>query len=792
MFLKKLVLHKFKRFFLSGVEHFEYIPNNNVTVIAWGNGLGKSSLLSQIHPLPADLKKDYKEDGYKYIEFSIGNDEYIASSGYVGKNKHSFIKNQIELNPSGTGAVQKQLVEEHLKLNSNIFSILLGTEVFTTMPPTTRKYWFSLLSPVDYTFPIKIWNNLRTRARDLVGSIKMFQDELIKKSELMLDKEKLVILKKEANSLEIAITSLSNTLIHTTKEDINIDIEGTMDRYDMYHSIVKDIIPILNITKLNDAYVKQGILDTEITNVTKELDNNAKLIQALDIQSSDKLVIEIESITTTIEEVKKYLPQDVIIGSSNRLNQILTSIREESRGYLNYLLQPDIQSLGSRKELLDIDKSIETLNIQANQLHGNITIIKNQIQELRNSSSHNVTCPNCSHSWHYDTQPQIVKLTETLTSLEAKYKSLVEQLDVLKKTRGKLVTKIDMLDRLIHIISNSEIKIFYKYQEDTSIETIPSLLNEARIGIEHLIQLESYTQQLETYKKQQSVYEETQKLAKQLGVSSIDKVEKTIEELTIRKQKLLRDSELLKRFIQSKTKLNEIILDIKKWYEYQHTEKQYKIISKHNELIQEYIGKLKLQLATIQKQVNESDTNLAIVDNLQKSITTYKDKLEVLSRMIEVLSPESGLIAKSINSFLNGYLSEMNNIINSVWSYNMELLPCEIDSDSDLNYKFKVKVNHDEIIEDVSKLSSSMQEIVNLAFKIVFVKYLGLANYPLILDEFGRTMDAEHRQSAYDIIDRVLSHNFNQIILVCHFESMYSRFVNADFLELKEYKNTIH
>ena len=122
----------------------------------------------------------------------------------------------------------------------------------------------------------------------------------------------------------------------------------------------------------------------------------------------------------------------------------------------------------------------------------------------------------------------------------------------------------------------------------------------------------------------------------------------------------------------------------------------------------------------------------------------------------------------------------------------MELLPCEIDSDSDLNYKFKVKVNHDEIIEDVSKLSSSMQEIVNLAFKIVFVKYLGLANYPLILDEFGRTMDAEHRQTAYDIIDRVLSHNFNQIILVCHFESMYSRFVNADFLELKECVNTIH
>ena len=63
MLLKKVVLHKFKRFFLSGVEHFVYTPDSNITIIAWANGMGKSSLLSQLNPLPADLKKDYREDG---------------------------------------------------------------------------------------------------------------------------------------------------------------------------------------------------------------------------------------------------------------------------------------------------------------------------------------------------------------------------------------------------------------------------------------------------------------------------------------------------------------------------------------------------------------------------------------------------------------------------------------------------------------------------------------------------------------------------------------------------------
>lgn len=791
MVLKKLVLHRFKRFFLSGVEHFEYIPNSNVTVIAWGNGLGKSSLLSQLHPLPADLKKDYREDGYKYLEFTIGTDNYIASSGYVAKGKHSFIKNDIELNTSGTGAVQKQLVEEHLKLTANIFAILLGTEAFTLMPPTTRKYWFSMLSPVDYTFPIKVWNNLRSRARDLVGSIKMFQDEMIKKTELIVDKDRLKALKYEALQLETSISSLSNTIVNTSLEDINIDIEGSIDRYEAYEKVKNASIAILNITKLDEAYVKQGNLEAELKNINKELEEKAKLVTALDNQANHKIEDELKMLNVSIEEIKKYLPEGYILGSSEQLSKILASIREESRNYLNYLLQPEIESLGGRKELLELDKKIEASVIKANHIAGNLTGIKNQLQELLTSNSHSVTCPNCNHSWHYDTKPQIDAANKAKSELELQLSTVSEELKNFKSTREKIVLKIESLDKLIGLIHNPSIQLFYRYTEETSISSIPSLLNEATIGITYLAKLESYTTRLEALKKQQAIQEETQQLAQQLGISSIDSVEKTITELTTRKQKILVELEALRKLIDAEVKLKSITEDIKKWYEHMHNEKQYKILMKHNSLIQGYIGELKLNLATIQKQVSESDTNIAIVENIQKSIDSYKIKLSVLGKMIEALSPESGLIAKSINSFLNGYLSEMNTIINSVWSYNMELLPCEVDSENDLNYKFKVKVNHDEIIEDISKLSSSMQEIVNLAFKIVFVKYLGLAGYPLILDEFGRTMDAEHRQSAYDIIDRVLSHSFNQIILVCHFESMYSRFVNANFLELKEYSNTI-
>ena len=197
---------------------------------------------------------------------------------------------------------------------------------------------------------------------------------------------------------------------------------------------------------------------------------------------------------------------------------------------------------------------------------------------------------------------------------------------------------------------------------------------------------------------------------------------------------------------------------------------------------------LKTLLVEYDQKLLQNVQSRSLLDKAVKDIEEYKERTKVISHMLDALSPSDGIIARSINSFLNIFIKEMNHIINSVWSYEMTILPCDVSEDDDLDYKFKVKVNNDEVIEDVSRLSSSMQEIVDLAYKIVFMKYMGLSDSPLILDEFGRTMDATHRDTAYNIIDRVFSSNFNQIFLVSHFESMYGRFVNADLVQLEDSK----
>ena len=74
-----------------------------------------------------------------------------------------------------------------------------------------------------------------------------------------------------------------------------------------------------------------------------------------------------------------------------------------------------------------------------------------------------------------------------------------------------------------------------------------------------------------------------------------------------------------------------------------------------------------------------------------------------------------------------------------------------------------------------------MKEIINLAFKIIAMKYLKLDDYPSYLDEFGRTFDEYHRLTALSIINNLLMQSdFSQIFLISHYADTYMSLTNAD------------
>jgi hypothetical protein len=190
-----------------------------------------------------------------------------------------------------------------------------------------------------------------------------------------------------------------------------------------------------------------------------------------------------------------------------------------------------------------------------------------------------------------------------------------------------------------------------------------------------------------------------------------------------------------------------------------------------------------------QNTLNVSTIQSEIVKRHQAQISELESQKEILTYMVAELSPKDGLIARSLSQFIDNFVKKINRIIAQIWSYPFELLPINNSDELDLDYKFNVVVNANSgvntSVPDITKCSSGMREVIDLAFKIVSMHYLGLENAPIYLDEFGKSMDVIHRVKAFETITQLLAHsNYSQIFVVSHYEQGYGSIKNADMIVL--------
>lgn len=794
MFIRKIELYKYKRFFLSQVDHFVLEPKSNIMIIAWGNGKGKSSLLSCLNPLPADIKNDYKEDGYKYIEILHRGKEYIISSNKLEKGKHSFIVNDVELNPGGTKKVQLELVQQHFNITPAINEILLGNTRFTTMPYTVRKHWFSLLSTVDYTYAITVYNNLKNRHRDIAGGIKLTQVEITKLSSNVKSKEEIDKLTKDREILEKYISYITSLYVHT--EDTNVDTSILDTLKSTVNTLNSNLDSSINSYKIEDYDKELYLLESNINNCNKQIESVNKQLSTLDDKLSN---IDINTIDTNRRDI---ITKILNIRSNNKYKVNLYNIRniynkidngyKVIKEYLNELndltrVETSLEAI----EALRIDLLAKEQHLQLANRKLNLYQSEYDTLSKFNTEDDITSCPNCNHKFHihYDVNKiQILtdKIKAGITYIDTKskeYTTLQQQYNTMLDTK-RIIDNIKSLFKNDNELYSIYLDIQSNIDYNTNTVSILTLLDTYRNNLYSLLPFtELYTKLKELHYNKKKLLE-IESIKRQYNISNYKLLEDELVNVTKTKNEYLKQhTDLLEtkkkviKIIDNYNRLKQLLKSIKHIYKRSILQERNK---HYNLLIQE----LKSILVEYDQQLLQIHQSSNQIDKYSKQLEDYKQREKILSILLTKLSPSEGLIAKSINSFLNVYIQEMNHIINSIWSYNMELLPCEITDENDLDYKFKVRVNNDEVIEDISKLSSSMQEIVDLAFKIVFIKYMNLSDSPLILDEFGRTMDATHRDTAYNIIDRIFSTNFNQIFLVSHFESMYGRFINADMVTL--------
>ena len=785
MKIRRLKLKKYERLFLSEIDEIEYIPDNKIQIILGANGSGKSSILTQLTPLPANLKRDYSEDGYKVIEIEHNGNSYELASGFYTKGKHNFIYNGVELNPGGTKKVQEALVKEHFNITPHVHDIMLGLNNLTNMPPKDRKKWFTELSTIDYTYPITVYNKIRQRHRDVLGGIKVIQEDIVKTEEAKLSREEVLKIKEKIVNINKLIEYLLSVKTNISDTNFSLDSEliilGKMNKAFevMLMSDIGDVNSINNALIKID--VKLEILQHDIIKIEKQLKN----IDSVDNEVFDKK--EYVSLLKLKEELKKQISIDP--DAINDLKQVYEDIRGEILSHVNQLMSyRDIDV--SNFDLKKYEHDIEILERRIAKYNNDLSRLVNKERNLSDNhkDDNKITCPSCSNVWYLnysvDEHKKVKQEIEILEKEINQYDTILSSKKSVVERYRSYYTDLSMFKNFIR--SYPILKPIWGYIfKDMDIKTldIDKVYNRLDIlAIEYQVWLDylEISKRLEELSKLKTQQETKIKMLSELGIENKEVLENKYTELISRRNSLLKEKERYESIKTNTIKLRkayDVIKDkLKKIYSYKNKE----LVKQKNYFINEVVNNLKSELIKYEDMIRESELVDRSLSKYTSNLELYKEKEIALRQMVKDLSPTEGLIAKSMNSFLNVIISDMNKIINTVWSYELKILPCTVTEENDLDYKFKMVVDDKKIIDDISMGSSAMQEIVNLAFRIVFSKYMKIDNNILILDEFGRSFDPLHRVSAYEAIDKIISNEFSQVYIVSHFMGMYGRFGNSD------------
>jgi len=790
MKILEMKLQGYDRLFLNNINTILYRPEQKIQIILGTNGSGKSSLLRVATVLPADLKNDYNENGYFYIKVEHNNNIYEVSSGYKQKNRHSFMLNGEELNQAGIKKIQLMLVKEHFNLTPQIHEILLESKKFTQMSIAERKFWLSDISNIDYSYPIKVFNNLKKRHRDIVGGIKIINNRYVQDNLKLMDKDLRNKLKKDLEHINQLISLLLASKDNKSYiEDNNIDDE--IDRLGKeLKTLLRALTTKYNLKELENAIynLKDRInyINNDINKIRKDIDNIDVNETSYDSNYKDTLVKEKELLEDTLKRME----------SNNNLNIDLDNIETIIETF-NYIITDLTSLLDELYKYNDYEYTQEILNNELNKLD-KLTNDKNKLDSIIENLSiekkikddklkeHKIKCVNCGHEWHLDFDEQEYEaLKRRLVNYIEKANDLNKKLKEQEELVSKLNSKKAVIDNILQLIKhNLVLKDIFKYIIKNNLYSnnseIQERINEVNTKLHNLKEYKSLKDRLQDVKNRLTTIKMTDTLEHKHKVETKNKLNNQLSDLINTKSKLtkeldnlLHNKKILNVMEIKHKKITQLFKDRKKYLDY-------KISKIKNDTIAEAINYLKYEALKIENEIKESDVITKSIENTKKELEDLKIREKVLNLAIKDLSPTEGLIAKSINSFLNLFIDDINHIINSIWSYEMVLLPCEVNEENDLDYQFPVLVNNTKHIKDISKTSSSMQDIINLAFRIVFMRYKGLQKFPLILDEFGSSMDPKHRISAYNVIDRLAQSDFEQIFIVSHFESMYGRFTNAD------------
>ena len=345
MKLISIELYLYKPFLHHHTKHFKCDSLSHVTVISGENACGKSSLLRAMSPRPA-ISTEFEKGGYKIALYEHNGCYYELSSDFRKQSgAHSFKRDGVELNESGTTEVQNNLVQEHLGYDDIIEKLTTGKFKICDLGKPERKSLFMSTYPSSMSFILDKYKVVASKLRAIGSNIKMLQQRQTSLEQQMISRQILEDYKAEKKDLEKASAAIDLDLY-----TINKAISNAQDILNKVDPTIMQATPEFFLSKLNDLHKKflKLLKSSNSTEVFKDsaimmerITNQQKVIQD-SVKNQENAARELKK---EIDQYQKCLSSDI----EASIKECETQIQVQDKIIRNTPVNTNLPMLGNHE-----------------------------------------------------------------------------------------------------------------------------------------------------------------------------------------------------------------------------------------------------------------------------------------------------------------------------------------------------------------------------------------------------------------------------------------------------------
>ena len=434
----------------TGLTEFEIDrsrSSNNIILIVGNNGSGKTSIISELTPLPLEHFGSRNESriikdkvGIKELDFLVDNFiEYKIKIVYdPTKTTKCFIKKivdgkEIDLNPNGNVSSYMEILEHELHMKKNYTNVgyLAGSgknKNFVAMSPTERNNYISEWMPEisEFLDAFKISSKILTK---LKKEIESYNKQIGNMSTINYELE-LNYIDSNINNLANSLKQVESELVQleTYQEQIKSNVKDYREldelknkflnnsnilrkRFDAfihkYRSIIdwengsKIDIKELN-TRLDKVKQKLSHVEETISFISSELISNQSLLsddEKLSDTDINTILVTIEQneniLESLYESIKEYqerysIPDEELIQFNKLYNELTMFIDNLDSKFIhmnNYISMDTIQSMDNlEKSTVSTIENISKIKSLIDDVNSKLTFVNNEIYKYEHGN----------------------------------------------------------------------------------------------------------------------------------------------------------------------------------------------------------------------------------------------------------------------------------------------------------------------------------------------------------------------------------------------------------------------